>query len=65
MIGISSFSKHSFIHDMKLHFVIILIFVGLTVIMTWPVSANFDSEIAGQGIGDPLHMLWRFWMIKF
>ena len=65
MIRISSFSKHSIIHDMKLHFIIILIFIGLTVIMTWPVSANFDSEIAGQGIGDPLHMLWRFWMIKF
>jgi len=65
MINISSFSKYSITHDMKLHFFIILIFVGLTVIMTWPLSANFDSEIAGQGIGDPLHMLWRFWMIKF
>ena len=56
-------SLHS--NDIKLHFAIILIFTGLTVIMTWPVSANFNSEIAGQGIGDPEHMLWRFWMLKF
>ena len=59
------FSTKFTFNDTKLHFAVILIFIGLTVIMTWPVSANFHSEIAGQGTGDPEHMLWRFWMLKF
>jgi len=54
-----------FFEKTKNHFLVILIFFVLTCFLTFPVIANFGDDLAGFFTGDPEHMLWRFWLMKF
>ena len=49
----------------KNHLLVVLIFFALTCILTFPVITNFGDHLAGFFTGDPEHMLWRFWLMKF
>lgn len=50
-------NKHTIIQ----HISIIIIFLTLSIILTFPVIVNFASQAAGDGCYDKCHMMWRFW----
>ena len=43
----------------------ISIFFLLTIIITFPLIANFANESAGDGCYDKCHMMWRWWWAEF
>ena len=44
-----------------IHSLVISIFFILTIILTFPVIFDFNSELAGEGCHDKCHMMWRIW----
>ena len=54
-------SKKSFYPTLKTHLLIILFFIILTIIMTFPVIVTFDENFAGRG-GDTWAYIWNFWL---
>lgn len=43
----------------KVHLIVLVLYVVLTLLMSWPLPLNMTTHIAGSG-GDPWQTLWRF-----
>tara|TARA_Y100000996_G_scaffold75056_1_gene50543 strand:+ start:135 stop:2012 length:1878 start_codon:yes stop_codon:yes gene_type:complete len=48
-----------------IHSLVIFIFFILTIILTFPVIFDFNSELAGEGCHDKCHMMWRIWWADY
>ena len=44
-----------------LHSFVVSIFFILTIILTFPIILDFNSELPGEGCHDKCHMMWRIW----
>jgi len=53
--------KKQFYQTIKTHLLVILLFIFLTSVMTYPVIVTFDESFAGVG-GDTWAYLWNFWL---
>ena len=42
-----------------------LLYLVLTVVLTWPVAARIGRDLPGGGPGDPQMYLWNMWWFKF
>jgi len=47
------------------HILVLVTFLILTTIVTFPVVLDFGTEAAGQGCYDKCHMMWRMWWAGF
>lgn len=43
----------------QIHVFVVILYIGLTLLMTWPVALFLGTHVAGSG-GDPWQTLWRF-----
>ena len=48
-----------------IHSLVISIFFILTIILTFPVILDFNSELPGEGCHDKCHMMWRIWWADY
>jgi len=60
MIKESSFKK-----KILKHLLVLVTFLILTMIVTFPVVLDFGTEAAGAGCYDKCHMMWRMWWAGF
>ena len=56
----SLFRKNIFKHGL-----VLVTFLLLTVVVTFPVILDFGTEAIGQGCYDKCHMMWRMWWADF
>ena len=42
---------------------VLLAFIGLSLLLTWPLAAHFASHVPGDGIDDP-SLAWNLWWVK-
>lgn len=48
--------------QLRLHFLVIFIFLGLSVFLTWPLAPHFTDSIPGGG--DAYQNLWNYWWLN-
>ena len=60
IIGGSSIKRKIFKHGL-----VLLTFLILTMIVTFPVILDFGTQAAGQNCYDKCHMMWRMWWAGF
>lgn len=46
------------------HLPILLLFVLLTVVVTWPLVLYLDNQVIGPFFGDNLEYIWKIWWVK-
>ena len=45
------------------HLWVLLGYIGLSLLLTWPLAAHFASHVPGDGIDDP-SLAWNLWWVK-
>lgn len=45
------------------HLIALLFYLGLALLLTWPLAAHFTSRVTGDGIDDP-SLAWNLWWIQ-
>ncbi|HEX9118856.1 MAG TPA: interleukin-like EMT inducer domain-containing protein, partial [Anaerolineae bacterium] len=48
---------------MRKHVWVLLAFLGLSLLLTWPLAVHFGSHVPGDGIDDP-SLAWNLWWAK-
>ncbi len=50
-------------HHLPIHLLVLLAYLALTLVMTWPLAANFTTAIPGDGF-DGWQNYWNLWWVK-
>jgi hypothetical protein len=49
--------------NFRRHLAVLLAYVGLSLLLTWPLILHFGSHVPGDGIDDP-SLAWNLWWVK-
>src|SRR5512133_569309 len=49
--------------NLRRHRGVLLVYVGLSLLLTWPLILHFGSHVPGDGIDDP-SLAWNLWWVK-
>ncbi len=49
--------------NLRRHLAVLLVYVGLSLLLTWPLILHFSSHVPGDGIDDP-SLAWNLWWVK-
>ncbi len=49
--------------NLRRHLPVLLAYVGLSLLLTWPLILHFGSRVPGDGIDDPA-LAWNLWWVK-
>ena len=50
-------------HNLRKHLWVLLVFIALSLVLTWPLAAHFATHVPGDGIDDP-SLAWNLWWAK-
>ena len=50
-------------HNLRKHLWVLLAFIALSLVLTWPLAAHFATHVPGDGIDDP-SLAWNLWWVK-
>ena len=50
-------------HALRKHFWVLLAYIALSLVLTWPLAAHFATHVPGDGIDDP-SLAWNLWWAK-
>ncbi len=53
---------HSRVH-LRAHLIVLLFYLGASLVLTWPLAAHFMTHVTGDGIDDP-SLVWNLWWVK-
>lgn len=48
----------------KLHLAVLLAYLGLAILLTWPTAAHLSAHLPGDGGDDPA-IAWNLWQLKY
>ncbi len=48
---------------MRKHLWVLLVYIALSLVLTWPLAAHFVTHVPGDGIDDP-SLAWNLWWAK-
>jgi len=50
-------------HSLRKHLWVLLAYIALSLVLTWPLAAHFATHVPGDGIDDPA-LAWNLWWIR-
>jgi len=50
-------------HNLRKHLWVLLAYIALSLVLTWPLAAHFATHVPGDGIDDP-SLAWNLWWVK-
>ena len=50
-------------HKLRKHLWVLLAYIALSLVLTWPLAAHFATHVPGDGIDDP-SLAWNLWWAK-
>jgi hypothetical protein len=50
-------------HNLRKLFWVLLAYIALSLVLTWPLAAHFATHVPGDGIDDP-SLAWNLWWVK-
>src|SRR5512137_1492433 len=50
-------------HALRKHLWVLLAYIALSLVLTWPLAAHFATHVPGDGIDDP-SLAWNLWWAK-